>query len=139
MKISKKAEYAIRAVITIAHHKKQKPLQINEISKKNSIPLKFLEQILLNLKNNGILSSKRGINGGYLLAKSVNDISIGMILESIDGRFDPFGLNNNYDLGLGLNKCFVEMTEMINQHLNKYTIQEILRIEEARDSIAFEI
>ena len=89
MNISKKAEYAIRAVITIARHANNKPLQISEISKKESIPIKFLEQILLNLKNNGILNSKRGANGGYLLAKSKDDISIGMILDIIDGPFDP--------------------------------------------------
>ena len=50
MNISKKAEYAIRAVITIASHRHNKPIQISEISEKESIPLKFLEQILLNLK-----------------------------------------------------------------------------------------
>ena len=70
MNISKKAEYAIRAVITIARHTNNNPLQISEISKKESIPIKFLEQILLTLKNNGILNSKRGASGGYLLAKS---------------------------------------------------------------------
>ena len=139
MKISKKAEYAIRAVITIAKHNNNNPLQISEISKKESIPIKFLEQILLTLKNKGILNSKRGANGGYLLAKSKDDISIGMILEIIDGPFDPVGIHSSNHLSAGLEKCFGQMIEIVNGHLNQFTIKDILEIEEPNDFLAFEI
>ncbi len=139
MNISKKAEYAIRAVITIARATHDKPIQISEISDKESIPIKFLEQILLNLKNNGILKSKRGANGGYLLAKSITLISVGMILDIIDGPFDPIGIQSGNHLSQGLEKCFSEMVEMVNIHLNQFTIQDILEIEEPKDLLAFEI
>ena len=139
MNISKKAEYAIRAVITIARHANNNPLQISEISKKESIPIKFLEQILLTLKNNGILNSKRGANGGYLLAKSKDDISIGMILDVIDGPFDPIGIHSSNHLSAGLEKCFGQMIEIVNGHLNQFTIKDILEIEEPNDFLAFEI
>ena len=139
MNISKKAEYAIRAVISIARHANNNPLQISEISKKESIPIKFLEQILLNLKNNGILNSKRGANGGYLLAKSKDDISIGMILDIIDGPFDPVGIHSSNHLSAGLEKCFGQMIEIVNGHLNQFTIKDILEIEEPNDLLAFEI
>ena len=139
MNISKKAEYAMRAVITIARHPDNNPLQISEISKKESIPIKFLEQILLNLKNNGILNSKRGANGGYLLAKSKDDISIGMILDIIDGPFDPVGIHSGNHLSAGLEKCFGQMIEIVNGHLNQFTIKDILEIEEPKDLLAFEI
>ena len=139
MNISKKAEYAIRAVITIARHTNNNPLQISEISKKESIPIKFLEQILLTLKNNGILNSKRGANGGYFLAKSKDDISIGMILEVIDGPFDPVGIQSGNHLSAGLEKCFGQMIEIVNDHLNQFTIRDILEIEEPKDLLAFEI
>ena len=139
MNISKKAEYAITAVITIARHTNNNPLQISEISKKESIPIKFLEQILLNLKNNGILNSKRGANGGYLLAKSKDDISIGMILDIIDGPFDPLGIHSSNHLSAGLEKCFGQMIEIVNGHLNQFTIKDILEIEEPNDFLAFEI
>ena len=139
MNISKKAEYAIRAVITIARHTNNNPLQISEISKEESIPIKFLEQILLNLKNNGILNSKRGANGGYLLAKSKDDISIGMILDIIDGPFDPVGIHSGNHLSAGLEKCFGQMIEIVNGHLNQFTIKDILEIEEPNDFLAFEI
>jgi len=139
MNVSKKAQYAIRAVIFIAQHTNNKPLQISEISKKESIPIKFLEQILLNLKNNGILNSKRGASGGYLLAKSRGDISIGMILEIIDGPFDPVGLYSGNNLGTGLEKCFGQMIEIVNEHLNQFTIKDILEIEKPKNLLVFEI
>ena len=138
MNISKKAEYAIRAVVTIAKHKANNPLQISEISESESIPIKFLEQILLTLKNFGILNSRRGSKGGYLLAKSCNDISIGMILETIDGSFDPVGLDSGNHLGLGLEQCFKDMVKIVNDHLNNFTIHDILEIE-CENLIAFEI
>ena len=139
MNISKKAEYAIRAVISIARHTTNSPLQISEISNKESIPIKFLEQILLSLKNNGILNSKRGANGGYLLAKSKDDISIGMILDIVDGPFDPVGIHSGNHLSAGLEKCFGQMIEIVNDHLNQFTIRDILEIEEPKDLLAFEI
>ena len=139
MNISKKAEYAIRAIISIARHKQNKPVQISEISEIESIPIKFLEQILLNLKNNGILKSKRGANGGYLLARSSDNISIGMILDIIDGPFDPIGLNSGNDLGLGLEKCLGDLVNIVNSHLNSFTIQKIIEIEKPKDLLAFEI
>ena len=139
MNISKKAEYAIKAVITIARHTLNKPVQISEISAKEEIPIKFLEQILLNLKNNGILISKRGANGGYLLAKSKDDISIGMLLEIIDGPFDPIGIHSGNHLSAGLEKCFGQMIEIVNGHLNQFTIKDILEIEKPKDVLAFEI
>ena len=97
-------------------------------SASESIPVKFLEQILLTLKNNGILKSKRGANGGYLLAKSSNQISIGMILEIIDGPFDPIGLKSSNDLGAGLEKCFIDMVNIVNNHLNEFTIKEVAEL-----------
>ena len=139
MNISKKAEYAIRSVIAIAKHTKNKPVQISEISEKESIPIKFLEQILLSLKNGGILNSKRGANGGYLLAQSSESISVGMILEIIDGSFDPVGLDSGNHLCAGLEKCFGELVNIVNIHLHKFTIQDIIEIESPKDLIAFEI
>ena len=129
----------MRAVIAIARHSDNEPLQISEISERESIPIKFLEQILLNLKNSGILKSKRGAKGGYLLAQSMDCISIRMILEIIDGSFDPAGLNTSSRLGPGLEKCFGDLVNIVNKHLEKYTIHDILELEQPKDLIAFEI
>ena len=139
MKISKKAEYALKAIVYIAHKEMNKPIQISDISKEESIPIKFLEQILLTLKNDGILVSKRGAYGGYLIAKPLNYISVGMIIKSMDGPLDPIGLHSDNYLGSGLEQCFGEMVELINEHLNNYTIEDILKIQHSINHFAFEI
>ena len=66
MRISRKAEYALRALVALARH--GRPLQIGELSRVENIPVKFLEQILLALRNDGLLASKRGVGGGYTLS-----------------------------------------------------------------------
>lgn len=64
-------------------------VQIREISEREKIPAKFLEQILLALKNAGMLHSKMGIGGGYYLAKPASDISLGHIIRTLDGPLAP--------------------------------------------------
>lgn len=71
MKISAKTDYACRALLELAHHwPKTMPLGVQTISQRRAIPLKFLTQILLNLKHLGMVKSQRGKEGGYTLAKS---------------------------------------------------------------------
>ena len=139
MKISKKAEYAMRAVIGIARNPRNVPLQISELSNSESIPIKFLEQILLSLKKAGILRSKRGANGGYSLEKNPSEISLGSILEIIDGPFDPIGLSTGNRPGTGLEECFFELSELVKNHLDQFSIQDIIEKEKPEGLLAFEI
>lgn len=88
--ISQKAKYALRALVTLA--KAEKPdgtLFISDIAEQQRIPKKFLEQILLDLKHQGIVASRRGKLGGYLLLKSPSDITFGEVLRIIDGPIAP--------------------------------------------------
>ena len=62
-----------------------------------------------------------------------------MILEIIDGPFDPIGLGSGSNLGSGLEKCFKELCKMVNNHLNGFTIQNVIELAEPEDIIAFEI
>ena len=64
-------------------------LQIGMISETENIPVKFLEQILLTLKNSGLLQSKRGVSGGYYLAKASEEIMLGQIVRILDGPLAP--------------------------------------------------
>ncbi len=92
MRLSKRGEYGLRAMIMLA---KPGPdghpvtVQIREISQHEQIPAKFLEQILLALKNAGLLHSKMGVGGGYHLAKPANEISLGSIVRVLDGPLAP--------------------------------------------------
>ncbi|MES2732721.1 MAG: Rrf2 family transcriptional regulator [Bacteroidota bacterium] len=83
--LSKKAKYALQALTFLAQHADQDSTGIAEIAEQEKIPRKFLETILLELKNQGILISKRGKGGGYALRQDAEAISIGQVIRVIDG------------------------------------------------------
>jgi Rrf2 family protein len=87
--ISQKAKYAIKALACLADLPAAGSLQIEEIAKAASLPRKFLEHILLDLKRGGIVASRRGRSGGYVLVKTPGEITIGQILRAIDGPIAP--------------------------------------------------
>jgi Rrf2 family protein len=90
MRLSKRGEYGLRAMIDLATWETETGLiQIKEIAEREQIPAKFLEQILLNLKNAGLLHSKMGVGGGYYLAKPPAEISLGQIVRVLDGPLAP--------------------------------------------------
>lgn len=89
MKISKKGEYALRAMINLSRKNKEGYIKINTIAEEENIPRKFLEQILLQLKNSGLIHSKRGSSGGYKLIRNPEDISLANIIRIIDGPLAP--------------------------------------------------
>ena len=83
--LSKKAQYAFQALMYMADKKPGQPTLIADIAKKRRIPLKFLENILLELKNAGILDSKKGKGGGYYFRLDPRDIPLARIIRLIDG------------------------------------------------------
>ncbi len=87
--ISQKAKYALRALIALAREEPGDSLMISEIADSQNIPKKFLEQILLDLKHHGIVMSRRGKAGGYLLLKPASEITFGEVLRIIDGPIAP--------------------------------------------------
>ncbi|NBU64137.1 MAG: Rrf2 family transcriptional regulator [Chloroflexia bacterium] len=92
MRLSKRGEYGLRAMILLASAPKQTPMmQLKGIAATEHIPIKFLEQIMLALKNAGLLHSKMGIGGGYYLAKPAQDITLGKIVRILDGPLAPIG------------------------------------------------
>ncbi|MBP1842492.1 Rrf2 family protein [Rhizobium petrolearium] len=87
--ISQKAKYALRALAALAQADPDEPMLISEIAVQQSIPKKFLEQILLDLKRSGIVVSRRGKQGGYLLLKPADAITFGEVLRLVDGPIAP--------------------------------------------------
>lgn len=84
--ISKKTKYAINALVYLAREQKgNEPIQISKISESENIPRKFLEAILLDLKNAGMLSSRKGKTGGYYLHKTPEEINIADVMRLFDG------------------------------------------------------
>ncbi len=87
--ISQKAKYALRALVALARAVPNEPQMISEIAERQAIPKKFLEQILLDLKHHGLVASRRGKAGGYLLLKDPAAISYGEVLRIVDGPLAP--------------------------------------------------
>jgi Rrf2 family cysteine metabolism transcriptional repressor len=85
MRLSKKTEYALRALIYAAQFPEGTTFQIRDLAEKNGIPKKFLELILLELKNAGVLYSRRGVGGGYLLARRPDSIRASEVVEVFEG------------------------------------------------------
>ena len=93
MRLSKRGEYGLRAMINLADYADREGaaslVQIKDISERENIPAKFLEQILLALKNAGLLQSKMGFGGGYYLARPAAEINLGQIVRVLDGPLAP--------------------------------------------------
>jgi Rrf2 family protein len=87
--LSKKAKYAIKALLALADRDREEPMRIVDLARGEQIPPKFLELILLGLKNHGILQSRKGKGGGYLLARDPADIYLGQIVRMFDGPLAP--------------------------------------------------
>ncbi|MDD3800317.1 MAG: Rrf2 family transcriptional regulator [Novosphingobium sp.] len=87
--ISNKAKYALRALLAVAAQPGGEALTSTEIARRHKIPHKFLEQILLDLKKSGILESRRGKSGGYVMLRPADTISFGEVLRIFDGPLAP--------------------------------------------------
>ena len=85
MNISVKGEYALKAIFDLAHRGGGQPVKIAEIAARQKIPQKFLELILAQLKQGGFVQSRRGAEGGYLLARAADRITVGEVLRFVEG------------------------------------------------------
>jgi Rrf2 family protein len=89
MWVSKKTDYALRALFTLVDNFGGIPIPIRELARRNDVPKRFLEQIMLDCKTQGWVSSTAGIRGGYLLAKNPAKITMGEVVRHFDGILAP--------------------------------------------------
>jgi len=87
--LSKRTQYSLRALYALARRHGQGPTLIENLSKEEVIPKKFLEQILLSLKGSGLVASKKGKGGGYCLAKPPDQITLGSVIRLVEGPLAP--------------------------------------------------
>ena len=85
MYISVKGEYALQAIFDLAAQRPGEPVRIADIARRQKIPQKFLELILAGLKQAGFVESRRGAEGGYLLARPAESLTVGEVLRSVEG------------------------------------------------------
>jgi len=89
MVLSSRGKYATRALLDLSLHYEEGPIQIHDIAERQSIPVKYLEQILLTLKRAGFVQSRKGPGGGYFLAQPPHAITLGAVVRSMDGPLAP--------------------------------------------------
>ncbi len=97
MNISVKGEYALKALFDLAVQKSEGPVKIADIARRQKIPQKFLELILAGLKQSGFVESRRGAEGGYLLARAADAITVGEVLRQVESKKQPKGAASRND------------------------------------------
>ncbi len=85
MRVSTRGDYAARALLSLAIHPDSTPTSVREIAMRTALPQPYLEQILLALKGAGIVLSKRGVGGGYVLARDPSEVKLSEIIRAVDG------------------------------------------------------
>jgi Rrf2 family protein len=139
MKLSKRGEYALRALIDlgIAYELGRPMLQISELAAKEKLPVKFLEQIFTQLKAGGYIETKRGKFGGYSLSKPMSRIKFGSVIRLIDGPLAPIQCvsRTSYarctcpdEVHCGLRMLMLDVRNAIAKILDRYTLADIVEI-----------
>lgn len=139
MKLSKKGEYALRSLINlgIAAEVERTLVQVSELAESEQLPVKFLEQILQALKEEGLVVSARGKFGGYRLAKPAREITIGQVVRSIDGPLAPIGCVSQTayekctcpdEEHCGLRMLMLDVRNAIAGILDRYTLADVVEV-----------
>lgn len=139
MKLSKRGEYGLRALIDIglAHELGRDLLQLNELAENEKIPVKFLEQILIDLKQGGFLDSVRGKYGGYRLARPAKEVVAGQVVRYLDGPLAPIGCVSQTayercscpdEAHCGLRMLMLDVRNAIANILDRYTLADIVEV-----------
>lgn len=134
--LSKKAQYAFKALMYMAEKKDNQPVLIAEIAKKKKIPLKFLENILLELKKAGILESKKGKGGGYFFKVPPKEVPMAKIMRLIDGPIAMLPCVSLYfyerckncdEKQCGLHDTMIQVRDATLKLLEKKTVADIAK------------
>jgi Rrf2 family protein len=141
MKVSQKGLYALQAMMMLARHYQQGAIRIRDIAYEEALPEKFLELILLELKNARMVESVRGAKGGYQLRRAPAQIRLSEIIRLIDGPLAPFGdaesLRALIDRDLphrGLYQVFLQVRDAAAKILESSTLGDIVKEPESERS-----
>src|SRR5215218_3631900 len=138
VKVSTRGDYASRALLSLALHADgAKPTSVRDIAERTGLPQPYLEQILLALKGAGLVRSKRGVGGGYILARPSTEIRLSEILSAVDGRISlgDFGEPHQDGACDHEGQCVLlaiwhEAGEMMRRHMEGFTLAEIAQAAE---------
>lgn len=139
MTLTKKGEYALRAMIQLGLAKAlgKGLVPVSELAQSNRLPLKFVERILLELREAGYVDTQRGKLGGYLLAKPMSEIRMGELVRLIDGRLAPIACASETEYArctcpdeehCGLRMLMIDVRNAISNILDRYTLGEVVDV-----------
>jgi Rrf2 family protein len=139
MKLSKKGEYALRSLINLgfAEAAGRRLVQVSELADKEQLPVKFLETIMQNLKENGFVKSERGKYGGFRLSKPTRSITLGAVVRAIDGPLAPIGCVSQSayepcscpdEAHCGLRMLMLDVRNAISGILDRYTLADVVGV-----------
>ena len=129
MRVSSKGDYACRALLSLALHEHEAgPTSVRDIAERTAIPQPYLEQILLALKGAGLVRSKRGVGGGYVLARSPLDIRLSEILAAVDGPLTTLPDEHDHCEGhCVLQEVWVAVSDEMAGFLAGHTLADLAR------------
>lgn len=131
MKISTKGRYALRVMIDLAVNDKGDYVPLKDISNRQEVSLKYLEQIMAMLNKAGYVKSTRGNNGGYRLAKSPEEYKVGDILRKTEGDLAPIACVNGEECGKRENcktfKFWQGLDNVINEYVDSKTLGDLIK------------
>ncbi|RPI21825.1 MAG: Rrf2 family transcriptional regulator [Acidobacteria bacterium] len=134
MKITAKVEYAVLAIFELALSPEDRQVQAREIAERQRIPLRFLEQILIQLKKGGLVKSVRGASGGYLLARGPAMIRLKDVMEAVEGELTL--VDRTVAPGSIVSTVFSEIESELLDRLQSVTIQDLVVRKLRDDGIA---
>jgi Rrf2 family iron-sulfur cluster assembly transcriptional regulator len=127
MKISTRGDYAARALLSLALHGSDHPTSVKEIAERTGLPQPYLEQILLAVKGAGLVVSKRGVGGGYVLARPAEDITLADILAAVDGPLITLlGEHDHCEGHCVLQEVWVGVSEETRRVLDGFTLADLV-------------
>lgn len=133
MKITYKGDYALKTILDLSLNYGEEPVTITALAKRSDIPVKFLEQILLDLKRGGFVESRRGKIGGYLLGKHPSDIKLGEVVRFVDGPIEPIDcVDKHYKGCRDINRCvfrdvWMKVTESTAKIIDNITFEDLAK------------
>ena len=144
MKVSAKTEYACIAMLELAsQYGSSEPVRIRKIAERHDVPPRFLVQILLQLKGAGLVASVRGAAGGYHLIKPPHEVSLGQVMEVIEGYTEENGQTSSASPDSPLVRVLLgawkEVTEMQRQMLGGITLADLLERAKEQDEQMYHI
>ena len=132
MKITKKGEYALKALLALAFVYGERTINLRQISKQEKISYKFLEQIMILLKKAGFVQSIQGKYGGYSLSRSPKEITLGQVIRTVEGPLSPIGTAAEIKKRIqtegqhtGLYYALLEVRDAISDILDKKSLADI--------------